>query len=190
MKNREEIIINNIINDTEVIKPKIKYQYKNDTIEVLFVENSEYNEYLLEQNISNKYIFNYKGKNHLLIVNSNSYNKYKSLFSEVVIKSTLRLFVNRRKTRIRFKIILLTFSLIVVVLNYLILKYNNFSKVFFIPVISLIVIAISFVYISKIIEQLYVKDQERTKNELKKLLPNLDKDIKEDKNKKGTNPFS
>lgn len=180
MKNKESKIINNILSDDEVVKSNIKYQYKKNNIEVVFIEGSEYNEYLLEENISNKYIFNYKGKNHLLIANSKSFNKYKSLFSELVIKSTLRLFVNRRKTRRTFKSVLLIFSFIVLISNIIIVRNNSFSKVFFIPFLSLIITAILFVYISKVISQLYIKDQERTKRELIKVLPNLEKEIEED----------
>lgn len=180
MKKFNEKIIYNIANDEEVVRPEIIYQYKKDSIEVVFVENSEYNEYLIEQNISNKYLFNYKSKNHLLIVNSKSFNKHKSLFSELVIKSTLRLFVNRRKTRRTLKTLFTIFTLFTIISNIVIIQNNNFSKVFFIPIISLIVITILFVYISKLIEQLYLKDQERTKKELVKLLPNLEKEINAD----------
>lgn len=181
MKNENKKLITDILNDEpNVIKPNIKYAYKKDDIEVVFIDNSEYHEYFIDQNITNKYIFNHKGRNHLLIAQQKNFESYKSVYSELVIKSTLRLFINRRKTQRNLKALLFILTIFTLLANIFILSTNEFNKIFFVPLISIIIIAILFIYTSKVIHELYIKDQQRTKEQLFIALPNLEEELKLD----------
>lgn len=181
MKKQNQKLINDVLTDEpHIIRPNIKYTYKKNDIEVVFIDNSEYHEYFIDQNITNKYIFDDKGKKHLLIAQKANYEKYNNIYSEVVIKSTLRLFVNRRKTQRKFKSLFISLTVFTLIANIIILANNEFKKIFFVPLISVIIILILFIYTSKLINELYLKDKQRTKEQLFIALPNLQEELKLD----------
>ncbi|MGI6781233.1 MAG: hypothetical protein ACOX56_00100 [Acholeplasmataceae bacterium] len=176
-------LIENILNDELVIKPNIKYIYQKHEIEVVFIENSEYNQYLIDEKISHKYLFDNKHKKHLLIVTEDKYQELPSLFSELVIKATLRVFVNRKKTRDVIRPIVFIIGIITLLANIFILRKYPFKEVFFVPIISVIILFLLFRYASKLMDELYFKDQQKTREHLLKALPDLAKDLAEDKKK-------
>lgn len=178
-----EKLIKDIINDETVIKPNIKYEYQKHEIEVVFIESSEYNQYLIEDNINHKYLFDNKKNKHLLILTKDTYDKFPLLFGELVIKATLRVFLNRKKTRDIIRPIVFILSIIVLVLNFLILLSHSFKEVFFVPIISIIIMFIISMYASKLMNEFYLKDQERTKEHLLKAIPYLAKELEENKKK-------
>lgn len=172
--------ITNILKDDEVIRPNIIYSYNKNEIEILFIENSEYYEYFINENITHKYLFNHKGKKHLLLLNQNSYNKFKSLYSEITIVSTLRLFINRRKRRNLLRFISFSLIMLIALLNLFILNIYSFNKVFYLPLLSIIAVVILYIYPSKLMDYLYLKDKEKTKEKLEELYPNLEYENKND----------
>lgn len=176
-------LINDILNDELIIRPKIKYEYQKHEIEVVFVENTEYNQYLIDEKISHKYLFDNKSKRHLLITTEESYNKFPTLLGELVIKATLRVFINRKKTRDTLRPIVLVVGVIVLILNIIILRNRAFKEIFFIPLISVIIVGILFYYVSKLMTDLYLKDQQNTREHLLKALPDLENELEEDKKK-------
>lgn len=184
MKDLVNTVFENILEDELVIKTNYKYNYEKDEICVVFIENSEYYQLLIDEEISNKYLFNHKGNKHLLLAVKDNFDKYPSLYSELVIKSTLRLFVNRRKSQKKLRALVFTLSLIVLLANVLIILSNEFSKIFFIPILSVIVVGLVFIYVSKLMSIIYRKEQSTTKEKLFEVFPNLEDEIISDKNQK------
>lgn len=173
MKVNIKELIDEILEDELVIKPNIQYQYKNDTIEIVFIENSNYIEHFEREEITNKYLFDYKGKKHLLLLNQRSYELYQDLYSEMVILATLRLFVNRRSDQKRIKTYAISTIVLITLLNIAVLIFNPFKKVFYVPIISLVIIGLIFVYASKIIERTYEEEKLKTEKLLLEKLPKL-----------------
>lgn len=163
MKKIVKDIIDEIKKDENTIKPNIVYHYKRHQIEVVYVGKSNFNKYFKQNEITHQYLFDSKSKNHLLFVFEESFDKYRQLYSEITILSTLRLFVNRKKTNKIIKSIAYLSIISLILFNIIILIANDIKKIFYIPITSLLFIVLIYIAFSRLMDDLYIKDRARTK---------------------------
>lgn len=179
MKTNE--LINEIIYDENVIVNKGIISYMKNDLILVFIENSEYYDYLKNEQITHKYLFDHKGKMHLLLTTENYYRKYPNLFSSLVLKANLRLFVSRRKNNRTIKFVTYTLLLLIILANYFALRNNQILKVIYVPIISIVIAITTYIQSSKLMTKLYRSDQEATKKQLITIIPDLEKELEKEK---------
>lgn len=172
--------INEIKEDRDTIKSGIIYEYKKHRIEVVFVGKSKFNNYFKKEQLTHQYLFDHKSKNHMLFILEESFNAFKELYSDIVIVATLRLFLQRIKTNRLVKLLSYTTAFVLLAFNIILLFANEFKEIFYIPIISALIIFLVFFFGSKLMDELYLKEKERTQIMLEsKFLKLKDEQIKD-----------
>lgn len=180
MKELIKDAIMEIRDDAETIKTKIIYSYKKHQVEIVFVGKSKFNKYFKEHKLTHQYLFDHKSKDHMLFILEESFNTYKELYSDIVIVATLRLFLQRIKTNRLVKVLSYTTVFMLLAFNIILLFVNDFKKIFYIPIISAIMIFLVFFFGSKLMDELYAKEKERTQMMLEsKFLKLKDEQLKD-----------
>lgn len=180
IKNRE--IITDIYNDERVIKTNRKFKHKKHILEVVFVDNTEYEQSLLNQEVGSIYLYDDKGKNHVLIITKNHYEKdFKDLYTPSIILKNLRFFVEKKHIMKFGQVSLVLAFIVVIIANIFIILEKGLFKVIYIPIISAGVLVLLFFLFSKILEKQYKNLQEELMTLLKEENPNIEKRIEQEK---------
>lgn len=181
-KIKTKVVVDEIINSDKVFKTNHIFKYGKNTLEVIFIDNTEYEESLVNQVKGSLYLYDEKGIHHLLLIRRKDYEvTFKELYTPDMILSNLKLYVNRRKTlnfgRGSF---ILTIILLIIVNLIFIIEYG-FDKVFYIPVISVIIGFIIFTVYSKVMMRNYLDEKHEMQEEQLAKNPRIKTLIEEEK---------
>lgn len=176
-------VITDMYLDENVFKTKHIFKHGKNILEVLFVDNTEYEESLRDQKKASLYLFDEKGKRHVLITTRVVYEKtYKDLFQPKIILKNLE-FHSKKKIALNIgRYSFMLFCLMLIIVNIILIFEFGFMSIVYVPILSVLLAIGFFMLNGKILEKNYEKIQEELVQELIKEYPNIERRMEQEKN--------
>lgn len=175
-------VIKEIYEDDNVFKTKHIFKSGKHKLEVVFVDNTEYHQSLIDDKKASLYLFDEKGRNHLLLITKNNYEKtFKDLYKPDIILSNLNFYIKKKTVLTIAKTTFIFSILLVVIANLFIILEYGLDKVFYIPLISIVLLVIVFLLNGKLLNVLYNNIQKELVEELEAKHPNIKRRMEQEK---------
>lgn len=181
-KIKHKEIILDLYNDDRVVKTNHKFKYKKHMLEVVLVDNTEYEVSLQNQEVSSMYLFSESGKYHVLIITEKHYSKtFKDLYTPPIILKNLKFFVNKKHVMNYGRITLALALLSLVAINLMFIFQYGLRQIFYIPIISVGVGLVVFLLFGKLLKRQYAQLQKELMEELILEYPEIERRIEQEK---------
>lgn len=176
-------VITDMYLDDNVFKTKHIFKHGKNVLELLFVDNTEYEQSLRDQKKASLYLFDEKGKRHVLITTRVVYEKtYKDLFEPKIILKNLQFFSKKKIALNIGRVSFMLLCLMLIVVNIVLILEYGFMNIIYLPIVSVLLALGFFLLNGKILQKNYDKIQVELIEELVKEYPNIERRIEQEKN--------
>lgn len=180
-KLKTKVVVDEILASKEVFKTNHIFKYGNNILEVIFVDGTKYEKSLVNQEKRSIYLFDEKGFRHLLIIRRKDYETtFKDLYTPDMILSNIKLFDRRRKIQRFGKTSFIISVILLFIVNIIFIAEYGLSKVFYIPIVSVLLGCFVFILDGKIMAKTYENVKTELQNEQVNKNPKITSLLKEE----------